>query len=57
MMKNQKTTNKEGEITSKDFSKRTSGRFPVDLATKRLLATAKREISIPQREDAITAMG
>lgn len=35
----------------------TSGRFSVDLAAKRLLATAKGEIAILQRENAITAMG
>ena len=35
----------------------TSGRFSVDLAAKRLIATAKGEIEILQRENAIAAMG
>lgn len=47
-MKNQKPINKEGAIASKSLRKRT-GRFSVDLATKRLLAITKREILILQR--------
>ena len=54
-IKHQEAINKKGKITSKVL--RTSGRFSVDLAAKRLLAIAKGEITILQRENAVTAMG
>lgn len=54
-IKHQEAISKKGKITSKVL--RTSGRFSVDLAAKRLLAIAKGEITILQRENAVTAMG
>ena len=54
-IKHQAAINKKGKITLKDLG--TSGRFSVDLAAKRLIATAKGEIAILQRENAVTAMG
>lgn len=54
-IKHQAAINKKGKITLKDLG--TSGRFSVDLAAKRIIATAKGEITILQRENAVTAMG